>query len=98
MNRRAFLLGTIATPIVAKVDAVSAALRPIATPILTYDKCVRLSMQAVMNTKEYRRSYEDMLLYGQATFNPAKAAAEIGALDSSASPCDASIAGRDQIG
>lgn len=28
MNRRAFLLGAIASPIAAKVDAVSAALRP----------------------------------------------------------------------
>ena len=33
MNRRAFLLGAIASPIAAKVDAVSAALRPMAAPI-----------------------------------------------------------------
>jgi hypothetical protein len=33
MNRRKFLLGCIASPIAAKVDAVSAALRPMAAPI-----------------------------------------------------------------
>ena len=108
MNRRAFLLGAIATPIATKVDAVSAALRPdsygLSPSAMALDNLKAFQeyhnklWHMIMNTKEYWRSYEDMLLYGQSTFDPYKAIAEIEALDRPGEPCDASIAGRDQIG
>ena len=105
MNRRAFLLGAIATPIATKVDAVSAALRPIAKPIQTIysdmqaiQQMIEHMMYEVRNTMEYKRAEYDLIVYGQSMFDPAKALAEIAPLDSRREPCDAEFAGRDQIG
>ena len=111
MNRREFLLGTIATPIAAKVSAVSAALRPIATDpyglspmqsvlpdMRTAQQIIEHMMRQVYKTMEYKRAEYDLMAYGQSMFDVAKAVAEIALLDNPSEPCDASIAGRDQIG
>ena len=108
MNRRAFLLGCIATPIAAKVDAVSAARRPewvegvrhVATvsDISAAQEFINNLMWRVCETMEYKRAEFDLITYGQSTFNVAKAVAEIAPLDRPGEPCDAGSASRDQIG
>ena len=90
MNRRSFLLGAIATPIAAKVDAVSAALRPTAEiipNIIGDNKIIAWKMyidriSAICDSGELMNISWSVLA----------------PLDSRCPPCDASIAGRDQIG
>jgi len=98
MNRRAFLLGTIATPIAAKVDAVSAALRPIATPIATPITTKWISFADYIRAKDpLSQEMIDLFIHT----NDLMAAIEWRKptrLDRPSEPCDASIAGRDQIG
>jgi hypothetical protein len=94
MNRRKFLLGCIAAPIATKVDAVSAALRPIATPITT--KWISFA-DYIRAKNPLSQEMIDLFIHT----NDLMAAIEWRKptrLDSPAEPCDASIAGRDQIG
>jgi DNA-binding transcriptional regulator of glucitol operon len=54
--------------------------------------------QHIINTEEYQRFETELLMYGQSVFNPAKAIAEIEALDRPGEPWHDGKAGRDQIG
>jgi len=96
MNRRAFLLGTIATPIAAKVNAVSAALRPIATKV--YSRSPRmLAMSDLKARNEYHQGLIDLIFQSNELMDHI-AGRDPPPLDRPSEPCDASIAGRDQIG
>ena len=90
MNRRAFLLGTITTPIAAKVDAISAALRPIAKASLGYGT----RAADVVSFTGYELN--NLLIYSNSFI--ASWVEPAPPLDRPGEPCDASIAGRDQIG
>ena len=96
MNRRAFLLGAIASPIATKVDAVSAALRPIATKV--YGRSP--TMLAMSDLKAWNKYHQDMidLLTQSNELMDHIAWRDPAPLDRPSEPCDASIAGRDQIG
>lgn len=94
MNRRAFLLGAIASPIATKVNAVSAALRPIATPITTK----WISFADYIRAKDpLSQEMIDLFIHT----NDLMAAIEWRKptrLDRPGEPCDDANAGRDQIG
>ena len=87
MNRRKFLLGCIASPIATKVDAVSAALRPDLSGYAT-------RAADVVSFTGYELN--NLLIYSNSFI--ASWAGQAQPLDSPDEPCDASIAGRDQIG
>ena len=90
MNRRAFLLGTIATPIAAKVGAVSAALRPIAKASLGYGT----RAADVVSFTGYELN--NLLIYSNSFI--ASWVEPTPPLDSRREPWHDGKAGRDQIG
>jgi hypothetical protein len=94
MNRRAFLLGAIASPIAAKVDAVSAALRPIATPNTTK----WISFADYIRAKDpLSQEMIDMFIHTNDLMETITWRDQP-PLDRPGEPCDDANAGRDQIG
>lgn len=93
MNRRSFLLDCISTPIAGKVDAVSAAPRP--EWIESVRHVATIESNEIITWKLYINHNSAICDSGELKniiWSP------LAPLDSRCQPCDASIAGRDQIG
>lgn len=97
MNRRAFLLGAITTPIATRVDAVSAALRPGLSGYATHSADIITLSQYSKTIVCEKQALLDMLLRDNELFASIPFA-NATPLDRPDEPCDAEFAGRDQIG
>ena len=102
MNRRQFLSSVAGLGVSAALPTMPKTMPNITTPILTMDdyivRILNPIVDRMLQSTEYRRAYEELLLYGYSTINVDKALAEIEPLDSRREPWHDGIAGRDQIG
>lgn len=105
MNRRQFLSSIASVGVSAALPAKTLPIPEIPQPVygvspmmevlnyIRYDIAKKIAL-----TSEYQRAEYELIAFGQSMFDPAKALAEIGALDSPAPAWQDAKAGGDQIG
>ena len=93
MNRRQFLSSiasvSVSAALPAKIVPIRSGIREIGPPMTASEVAERWAdyvSRMITQTEEYQRAEMDLLVYGRSMFNPAKAIAEIEALDSRRKP------------